>query len=480
MVTLEITSTGIRLMEVRGRRITKWANHSLEPGIFEEEMISNPQALGTTVRQLMNSSGITDGNVTASVSGLYSLSRIVTVPTPLGQPVTQQAILDTMKDIIPFPEDELYVSWRTLASGQDGGHLVLLVGVPRDVIDSEVQALRAAGINPRTLDLKAMALARAVQREQALILNIEPTTLDMVVIVGGVIEIMRTTAWPQDSLSIEEKTENLASALELTVSFYNLHHPNSPLNEATPFFITGQLSGDFALVEKLQSRVGYPVESLAPPLEYPAHLPVSQYAVNIGLALKGFAPKVATKSQDVQQSIISLPDINLLPDTYRPWKPSSRQMQAFGALMVFLVLLFPFYQVTSGAMQKTADLKKNYTLINSKLQQMQTQIKNREPIQKAVQQYQSILDMGGGFTDNLQVINSLADELDVQIQTVVHENKSISVSCQTDSYTVFRDYKTALEESGMFLTPIPPPEGYPYTKAGTIKLEPKTATTSAE
>ena len=53
------------------------------------------------------------------------------------------------------------------------------------------------------------------------------------------------------------------------------------------------------------------------------------------------------------------------------------------------------------------------------------------------------------------------------------EGDSITVDCVADSYITFRQYRTALEESGRFSTPIPPPEGYPYTQSGVLKIEPK-------
>lgn len=453
-------------MEVSGRKVIKWANHSIDPGIFEEEMISDPEALGATIKQLLSSSGISERNATASVSGLFSLSRIIEVATPLGEPITEKAVLEEVQEVIPLPEDELYFSWQAI--GMSGGsQQVLVVGIPRDTIDSEVQALRTAGINPRTLDLKSMALARAVQKEQALILNIEPTTIDTVMIVNGIIDHMRTVAWQYDDLSMEDRAEYLASSIELTVGFHDSHHPGSHLDPATPLFVTGHMSMDFTLLEELQARLDYPFESLEPPLEYPAHLPVSQYAVNIGLALKGTAA-----AKTVGQGNYSLPDMNLLPEGFRPWKPTTKQLQVFGALMAGLILLIPVYGVTSGAINETSKLKQEYNLVNTKLEQIQLAIKNREPLKTAIQDYTTIVDMGGGFTENLEVINSLAAGLGVHLRSVVHEIGSITISCQSDTYTSFRDFITALEESGQFLTPIPPPEGYPYTRAGTIKLEP--------
>ncbi|MFC1934208.1 pilus assembly protein PilM [Chloroflexota bacterium] len=466
MITLELSSTSIKLMKTEGGRVTNWANLPLEPGVLYEEVVSAPQALGTAVKQLMASSGIKGSNITASVSGLYSLSRIIMVPTPLGERITNQAVREVAGEVMPLPEEELYLSWQTIGAGE-GGQQVLVVGVPRDVIDSEMRALRIAGINPRILDLKALALARAVNREQALILNIEHTSFDTVLVINGAAGVIRTTAWQPGDLSVEDKAEHLAIALELTVGFHNSHNPRLPLDPATPLFITGQMSEELALIENLQARVGYPVKPLTPPLEYPADLPVSQYAVNIGLALKGTA---ASKNEG---GAYSLPDINLLPESYQPWKPSAKQIYITCAIVAAIAFLFPLYQATSDAMAETATLTTRYDLINSALEQRKADIRKLDPLKDAITQYNNIIAMGGGFTEHLMVINSTAEELGIVVQSIAHEGGSITVNCQADSYINFRNYLTALRESDRFSSVSRPPERYGYVTGGTITLVPK-------
>jgi hypothetical protein len=230
------------------------------------------------------------------------------------------------------------------------------------------------------------------------------------------------------------------------------------------------MSGDLALMGELQTRVEYPLETLTPPLEYPAHLPVSQYAVNIGLALKGTA-----SAKSLGQSGHSLPDINLLPQAYRPWRPSARQIYLFLAAVAAIALLFPLYQLTTEAMSETSILEARYNIVNTELGRRQAEIQSRQPLQKAISQYSTIVDMGGGFIEDLEVITSLAGELGIEVASINHGGSSITFACQTDSYLTFRDYVVALEESGRFTTPLIPPEGYPYTTRGTIKLEPKPA-----
>ncbi|GAI58801.1 unnamed protein product, partial [marine sediment metagenome] len=209
VVTLDIDSATIKLLETGKGTVRKWASISLEPDKVAGAEVSEQPALGTMVKRLMASSGIKANKVLASFSGLYSLSRILSVPNPPPGVTFQESVLEMAREIMPLSEDKLYLSWQTIAA-DEGARQVLLVGVPRDVLDGEVQSLRAVGINPRVLELRAMALTRAVNKEQALILNIEHTSFDVVVVVNGIPEIMRPVAWQPGDLTVEDKAENLA------------------------------------------------------------------------------------------------------------------------------------------------------------------------------------------------------------------------------------------------------------------------------
>jgi len=308
VVTLDIDSSGIKVVEVRGGVVRKWADISLESVSDEEEVTTDESTLGKTVKALMASNGIKAKKVIASLSGLYTVSRIISESRLPPAPTTQEAVSEMASEIMPFSRDRLHLSWQTITLGEDE-RLVLMVGVSREAIDKQVRALKAVAINPYIVELKAMALTRAVNRPRALILNIEPSSFDIVIVANGVPETIRTVGWQQDNYAKEEAAEYLVTNLETTVEFYNLHHMEDPLDVTTPFFITGQLSVDMTLMEKLKAVLAYPVEPLTPPLEYPAYLPVSQYAVNIGLALRAMTPL----SQNDDSVSLSPIEINLLP-----------------------------------------------------------------------------------------------------------------------------------------------------------------------
>jgi hypothetical protein len=168
-------------------------------------------------------------------------------------------------------------------------------------------------------------------------------------------------------------------------------------------------------------------------------------------------------------------DINLLPESYKPWRPTSKLLYSFTVVVAALALLFPLFQITSEATGKTANLQTKFDTLNTQLTMKQLEIKKREPLQKAIGEYSQIVNMGGGFTEDMVAIQSEAEKLEVKIGSIVHKGDSIDISCEAGDYITFRRYLTALETSGRFASPIPPPEGYPYTSGGIIKLQPKTA-----
>jgi len=77
--------------------------------------------------------------------------------------------------------------------------------------------------------------------------------------------------------------------------------------------------------------------------------------------------------------------------------------------------------------------------------------------------------------EKMKDIESIMDEAErmgIQVHSVVHEGESITLTCEAGGYITFREYVTALEESGRFATVTPPAEKFSYITGGTIQLEP--------
>lgn len=469
VVTLDIDSTCIKLIEVKGGKVLKWGSLPLTPPNGEGAAIPDPAELTAKVKQLLSSSGVQASKAITSLSGLYSVSRVVPVAILPGGLTTPQAVREAAAEIMPLDANSFYLSWHTIAE-EEGTQQVLVVGVPKDVLDAQVQALKSARVNTQLLELKAMALARVVNRTKALILNIDSPSFDIVILADGIPEIMRTSMWQPNNLSPDEKADLLAGTLEMTAGFYNSQHPLTPLDPATPLFVTGQMSGDSTLGDRLKTRLGYPFETLVPQIECPPQMPVAEYAVNLGLALKN-----EQASAGGHEHLLAA--MNILPQIYRPWKLSPRQVYLIAGMVVGVILLFQLYRVTTDAMGKTGDLQVRYDVLNSQLQQRQVEIKNRLPLQNAIKEYQTIQDMDIHVTGDIKLIRDAATEYKVQITTISHQDKSIVVSCEAGDSVTFEKFMTALQKTGRF-SPVPPTEGYPFATGGSLQLNYTTPTTT--
>jgi Tfp pilus assembly PilM family ATPase len=466
VVTIDISQTGVRIMETRGGMVRSWADASLKPEEMETAAPIGGHALGTMVRQLMNSNGIKAKSAIVSISGMYTVSRLIPESSLMPALTLDESVNDIASTIMPVPAGDLYFFWQ-MVNPSEGERQVFITGIPRYIMDDKIRALKTVGINTQIIELKSMALARVVNKEQALIFSIEPTNYDIIIVVKGVPEVVHSLAWQRDNMSFEDAAEYLAANLEMTVDFYNSNHLDTPFDTTSPLYITGEISAEPEMMEKLQDRLGFNIEQLTPPLECPAFLPISQYAANIGLAMR---KEIPMRDSNGETDFFPL-DMNLLPQAYLPWRPTANQIYAAVLLIAAITLIFPLMEATAEVMGKTTTLEQRSAGLDTQLMMKKAEIQEREPLQKAIGEYNTLVTRDGSFSEDIRVIMEEAGKLDVAVSAVSHVGNEIAISCDAEDFQSFRAYLLALEESGRFATPIAPPEGYPYTTGGSIKLE---------
>ena len=147
-----------------------------------------------------------------------------------------------------------------------------------------MQALRAAGIKPRVLNLKSIALLRLVDQPEAYIANMESDSLDIALVIDGVPQIIRTVA-PAPNISTDMWMGQIVRALEQTVRYYASKHPQDSFPSELPLFLTGPMADDPEMVQMVRNSFLYSLLPLSVPLQYSESLPLNHYAVNIGLAM---------------------------------------------------------------------------------------------------------------------------------------------------------------------------------------------------
>ena len=84
IVTLYIDDTSIRLMITRGKRIKKWADTPLEPGLIKNGVVIRETAVTDKIKLLFKVWNVKAKKVIVGVSGLHCISRPIILFTKLG------------------------------------------------------------------------------------------------------------------------------------------------------------------------------------------------------------------------------------------------------------------------------------------------------------------------------------------------------------------------------------------------------------
>lgn len=216
-VGIDIGSSLIKVVEARpgkdGIQITALGVAPTPPDTIENENIIDPQTLGQAIRDLLDESGITCKRSVSSVSGQSSvIVRIIEVPK-----MTKQELAEAMKwEIerhVPFAANEVVMDFqpieRPTAAPDDQNMEVLLAVAQKDIVNSHVETLFAAGLEPVAIDVEPLAACRSlidisindIRQQVIAIVNIGSAATELGVYQNGLLAFPRTLPIAGDAIT---------------------------------------------------------------------------------------------------------------------------------------------------------------------------------------------------------------------------------------------------------------------------------------
>jgi hypothetical protein len=131
-----------------------------------------------------------------------------------------------------------------------------------------------------------LALIRAAALTTGIIANVEPDSLDLMVVVEQRPEIIRTIPLPQLILSPSISLDIIADEVYRTAKFYDDSHKEAPLPSRAPVILSGELPAELPIEAAIGERSGRPVLLGQVELDHSADFPLSAYLSTAGLLLK--------------------------------------------------------------------------------------------------------------------------------------------------------------------------------------------------
>jgi type IV pilus assembly protein PilM len=136
--------------------------HRLPPGTIVDGEVADQNLLASEIREFWDSHSFKGRSVTFGVSNQKVVVRLLDFPHMKPEDL-QGAISFEAQDHIPMPLDEAVLDYVVLGPREERTDLdrVLVVAAQREMISRYTQAVRAGGLRPEGVDVKALSLTRS-------------------------------------------------------------------------------------------------------------------------------------------------------------------------------------------------------------------------------------------------------------------------------------------------------------------------------
>jgi type IV pilus assembly protein PilM len=435
-VSIYIDDVCVRVMVARGKRINRVAELKLDKSLAEIDSKEKEIELGKKIKYLLKFNKIPRRKIILGISGLHCLTRPVALPE-LPKAMIGEAVLREARRVLPMPLEQLYLSSQVL-SVNGGRTNVYLAALPRQMADMVIRVMNYAGCKPFLMDIKPLALARLSPEPTAIIMDVQANEFDIVMMVDGIPQPVRTITYPHEALSFPDKYGYIKEELKRTLDFVRTKQEENKITPDTTMYISGELAEHPELFGELSAEFKIKTAKLALPMKYVKNLEPAPYLVNAGLSLK----------EMVRETHALKPNFSTLPAPYQPKKISLSKIMAVPAAICALGVLA---LMTIAVRDAGADLRIAQTQLdtaNSLIQKKQAQkVENNKIVTTLEQQkvqvdanyetyaaaYKKLMTTGNNMNTDVDcAVNSVHDGISIESMVATASFVSVSGTANTE------------------------------------------------
>jgi type IV pilus assembly protein PilM len=448
--TIYIDDTGIRLLVMNGNIPKAWGNVLLQEKLIEGGIVNDAAKLGDELTQLVKKQPLPSRNVTVGISAVNCLTRQLTMPA-MPKNMLAEAVNHEAKRLLPIPLEELYLSWQIVPSAP-GKTVVILVALRRSSVDRLLQAFKFAKLKVQNLTIKPLAMARLITDKNALLVDVQSSEFDVVIISDGIPQPIRSVSFPSPELNWQEKSKIITDEIDRTIKFYNTNNPDKPLDPDMVMYASGDLIKQSKLCNLLSKQFGFKIEPLNITPMPEADFQPNYFAVNVGLAVK-------------QQTLGSeINRLNLLPEIYRPNQIKWTRALTIPGIAIFAGVIVVLAFMVNSASRNVVSARNQLNTANQTLQEKQIEkLKLNKDIKNLQAELDTLNSSQNGYQIFTDTLTKQADLTNTDLETAITnlpdaialtslslDDKTLEVNGYTLDETVVFDYARVMESTGYF------------------------------
>ena len=465
-ITLHIGSNEIKLVAGKKGVVKTWLSKRMETGIVQDGRVVNPEKAGEIINNMFVTHKLPRNGVIVSISGLPYTYRVIDLP-PLKENDVQEAIIHSLQGETTIPVEELYITWAPLEESYDGVNYFILA-VDRELIDSVIETIRAAGIKDWVMDLEPLAVARLASEGDAIVACLDHNKIDIVLTSGGLIREIHSTGIDYDENDITDYYDQFAGELMKLISFYQNSAGQGEDLTDLPIIITGelvsQISGeaskstqDEAITEQISQLTGHPTSVMQFPLSFALGFTPHAFVTNAGLFLKD----VKKKSQTYRhQAPFHDVNIDILSGRFRS-KPALVPVWMAVVPVTLFIAAMAGWTVNAAYTDnsvKTANLQDEVSRLNAQIilmdkeesrqQELQQQLeKTQRALETAKSNHEALLGGKGEHVTGVSIVRNNLPE-GTYLTSIAISNETIRITGITDNLYKVITYLKVLKAAG--------------------------------
>ncbi|EXJ17096.1 pilus assembly protein PilM [Imhoffiella purpurea] len=168
---IDISSTAIKLIELSRTssssashyRVEHYAIEPLVPNAVSEKKITDPDAVGQSIRKALGKAKTKTKRAAVAVAGSSVITKMVTMPGDLNDEEMEGQIQLEADQYIPFPLEEVNLDFDVVGPNPNAPDMVdvLIAASRQENVDDRVSALELAGLTATVVDVEAYAMENA-------------------------------------------------------------------------------------------------------------------------------------------------------------------------------------------------------------------------------------------------------------------------------------------------------------------------------
>ncbi len=279
---LHIEPDALRAVVAVGKTPRRWASVPLPEGTLNNDQVVRHKDFVSALQELRQQLDARMSGVHLSFRHRRAILRLLHLPD-VADKLLEEVVRREARREFPLSPQELYLSWKKLDASVPGQGGIFTVGIPRNAVDTYVQVLKRAGLKPLSLDLKSLALARAIHQRNVLVLDMEAES-DQLILVHDFVPCLVRTLNRTAQASLSEEATQLMSEIQRVINYCK-----NNLRAVSPEMVPKLcLVGTNPKLDQLANILDKRWELVDPdpPVTVPEDFPLSTYLVNLGVMLK--------------------------------------------------------------------------------------------------------------------------------------------------------------------------------------------------